>query len=43
LEAEGAPSARTIQRHLKAVGLPWKGSQVTRALGRFEAEHRNEL
>jgi putative transposase len=44
LEAEGAaPSARTIQRHLKAVGLPWKGSDVARALGRFEAEHRNEL
>lgn len=44
VEAEGSsPSARTIQRHLKAVGLPWKGSQVARALGRFEAEHRNEL
>jgi putative transposase len=28
---------------LRAVGLPWKGSQVARALGRFEAEHRNEL
>ena len=44
LEAEGAaPSARTIQRHLKAVGLPWKSSQVARALGRFEAEAPNEL
>lgn len=44
LEAEGsAPSARTIQRHLKAVGLPWKSSQVARALGRFEAETPNEL
>jgi putative transposase len=43
-EAEGAaPSARTIQRHLAAVGLPWKGSLVARALGRFEAESRNEL
>ena len=44
LEAEGtAPSAWTIQRHLKVAGLPWKGSAVARALGRFEAEHRNEL
>ncbi|MCA1679704.1 MAG: DDE-type integrase/transposase/recombinase [Actinobacteria bacterium] len=44
VEAEGAaPSARTIQRHLKAAGLPWKGSAGARALGRFEAEHRNEL
>ena len=44
VEAEGAsPSARTIQRHLAAAGLPWKGSQIARALGRFEAEARNEL
>lgn len=44
VEAEGAaPSARTIQRRLRAAGLPWKGSAVARALGRFEAEHRNEL
>jgi putative transposase len=44
VEAEGAsPSARTIQRHLAAAGLPWKGSPVARALGRFEAERRNEL
>ena len=44
VEAEGAaPSARTIQRHLAAAGLPWKGSPVARALGRFEAESRNEL
>jgi putative transposase len=44
LEAEGrAPCARTIQRHLAAAGLPWKGGQITRALGRFEAEFRNEL
>lgn len=44
LEAEGcAPSARTIQRHLKAVGLPWKSSGVARALGRFEAVAPNEL
>lgn len=44
VEAEGAaPSARTIQRQLAAAGLPWKGSQVARALGRFEAESRNEL
>lgn len=44
VEAEGAaPSARTIQRHLKATGLPWRGSEIARALGRFEAEHRNEL
>jgi putative transposase len=43
-EAEGgAPSARTIQRHLVAAGLPWKGQLVSRALGRFEAESRNEL
>ncbi|MCA1678797.1 MAG: DDE-type integrase/transposase/recombinase, partial [Actinobacteria bacterium] len=44
VEAQGsAPSARTIQRHLVAAGLPWKGSDVSRALGRFEAEFRNEL
>lgn len=44
LEVEGdAPSARTIQRHLRAVGLPWRGSEVAKALGRFEAEARNEL
>jgi putative transposase len=44
MEAEGSsPSARTIQRHLKAAGLAWKGGPVTRALGRFEAEFRNEL
>lgn len=44
VEAEGsAPSARTIQRHLVAAGLPWKGQLVARALGRFEAEVRNEL
>ena len=44
VEAEGAaPSARTIQRHFAAAGLPWKGSAVARALGRFEAEARNEL
>lgn len=44
VEAEGAaPSARTISRHLAAAGLPWKGSAVARALGRFEAESRNEL
>ena len=44
VEAEGAaPSARTIQRHLAAAGLPWKGRAVVRALGRFEAESRNEL
>lgn len=44
VEAEGtAPSARTIQRHLAVAGLPWKGGQIARALGRFEAESRNEL
>jgi len=44
LEAEGSsPSARTINRHLAAAGLPWKGGQIGRALGRFEAEFRNEL
>jgi putative transposase len=44
VEAEGrSPTARTIQRHLAAAGLPWKGSQIARALGRFEAEFRNEL
>jgi putative transposase len=43
-EAEGgSPSARTINRHLAAAGLPWKGGQIGRALGRFEAEFRNEL
>jgi putative transposase len=44
VEAEGSsPSARTIQRHLKAAGLAWKGGPVSRAPGRFEAEFRNEL
>jgi putative transposase len=44
VESEGsAPTARTIQRHLAAAGLPWKGRLVSRALGRFEAESRNEL
>ena len=44
VEAEGSsPCARTIQRHLKAAGLGWRGGPVTRALGRFEAESRNEL
>jgi putative transposase len=44
VEAEGAgPSARTIQRHLKASGLPWKANSVARAFGRFEAEAPNEL
>jgi putative transposase len=44
LEAEGrSPSARTINRHLAAAGLPWRGGQIGRALGRFEAEFRNEL
>jgi putative transposase len=44
VEAEGsAPTARTIQRHLAAAGLAWKGGQVARALGRFEAEFCNEL
>jgi len=44
LETEGSsPSARTIQRHFVAAGLPWKGGQIGRALGRFEAEFRNEL
>jgi putative transposase len=42
VEAEGsAPSARTIQRHLKAAGLARMGGPVSRALGRFEADHRN--
>jgi len=44
VETEGSsPSARTIQRHFVAAGLPWKGGQIGRALGRFEAEQRNEL
>ena len=44
VQTEGSsPSARTIQRHFAAVGLPWKGGQIGRALGRFEAEQRNEL
>ena len=43
-ETEGSsPSARTIQRHLVAAGLPWRGGQIGRALGRFEAEFRNQL
>jgi putative transposase len=44
VEAEGgSPSARTIQRHLKVSGLARKGGPVSRALGRFEADHRNQL
>ncbi|MGB0092683.1 MAG: DDE-type integrase/transposase/recombinase [Solirubrobacteraceae bacterium] len=44
LEVEGSsPSARTIQRHLASAGLQWKGGQIGRALGRFEAESPNEL
>jgi putative transposase len=44
VETEGwAPSARTIQRHLAAAGLAWKGVSPARATGRFEAERRNEL
>jgi putative transposase len=44
VESEGvAPSARTIQRHLLRAGLPWKGQLTSRAVGRFEAEFRNEL
>lgn len=44
VETEGwAPTARTLQRHLAAVGLPWKGASPARATGRFEAEKRNEL
>ena len=44
VEAEGwSPTARTIQRHLAAAGLRWKGVSPTRATGRFEADRRNEL
>jgi putative transposase len=44
LETEGAaPSERTIQRHLLAAGLFWKGEVSSRALGRFEACAPNEL
>jgi putative transposase len=44
VEMEGSsPSARTIQRRFVAAGLPWKGGQIGRALGRFEAAFRNEL
>ena len=44
VEAEGwSPSARTLQRHLAAAGLPWRGTSPARATGRFEAERRNEL
>jgi putative transposase len=44
VETEGwSPTARTLQRHLAAAGLPWKGASLARATGRFEAEHRNEL
>jgi putative transposase len=44
VEAEGSsPSARTIQRHLVLAGLPWRGVEPARALGRFEAERPNEL
>jgi len=44
VEAEGwSPTARTLQRHFAAAGLPWKGASPARATGRFEAERRNEL
>jgi putative transposase len=44
VESEGSsPSSRTIQRHLASAGLQWKGGQIGRALGRFEAESPNEL
>jgi putative transposase len=44
LQTEGAaPSERTIQRHLLAAGLFWKGEVTSRALGRFEASAANEL
>jgi putative transposase len=44
VETEGwSPSARTLQRHLAAAGLAWKGFSPARATGRFEAEDRNEL
>jgi putative transposase len=44
VEADGwSPSARTLQRHLAAAGLPWRGAVPARATGRFEAERRNEL
>jgi putative transposase len=44
VEAQGSsPTARTLQRHLAAAGLPWKGRLVSRALGRFEAERPNQL
>jgi len=39
----GQLAERKIQRHFVAAGLPWKGGQIGRALGRFEAEQRNEL
>ena len=43
-EAKGhSPSARTLQRHLRRAGLPWKGAQAPRAFGRFEASCPNEL
>jgi putative transposase len=44
VETEGwSPSARTLQRHLAAAGLSWKGAEPARATGRFEAAYRNEL
>ena len=38
-----SPSARTLQRHLLRVELPWRGSSRPEAFGRFEAESRNDL
>ena len=44
LEAEGwAPNARTLQRHLAAARLHWRGQQPVRAFGRFEADRPNLL
>jgi len=43
-ESQGwSPSARTLQRHLARVGLPWRGVEAPKAFGRFEAEGPNEL
>lgn len=44
LHGDGAPAARTVQRHLARLGLRWRGSETSQVgFGRFQAERPNEL
>jgi len=44
LHGDGAPAARTVQRHLARLGLRWRGSETPQVgFGRFQAERPNEL